>query len=78
MINIATEMNQLLKKEGYNDLEPVFKRQLNSQINPFDLVVSAFTLSELSNDVARRTALELLWEKTNDVNLIVFNCRFLY
>lgn len=32
MIEIAKQMNQCLKKEGYHDLEPAFKRQISVQV----------------------------------------------
>jgi hypothetical protein len=33
------------------------------------MVVSSFTLSELTSDTARKSAVELLWKKTKDVNM---------
>ncbi|RKP36007.1 mitochondrial small ribosomal subunit Rsm22-domain-containing protein, partial [Dimargaris cristalligena] len=50
-----------------------FQRYLTygEQGRTYDMVVSAFTLSELPSDVIRQNTLETLWAKTNDILVLV-------
>ncbi|CAI2168774.1 9666_t:CDS:2 [Funneliformis geosporum] len=51
-----------------------FKRYLTYEPHlKHDLVISAFTLNELLNDNVRETVLESLWNKTNDILVLIEN-----
>ncbi|CAB5374075.1 unnamed protein product [Rhizophagus irregularis] len=61
------------KEDRIKNIE--FKRYLSYEPHQLkhDLVISAFTLNELPNDNIRETVLESLWNRTNDLLVLIEN-----
>ncbi|KAI8996926.1 mitochondrial small ribosomal subunit Rsm22-domain-containing protein [Pilobolus umbonatus] len=71
MLRIAEDIEGIVKK---SDSEPVeFKRYLtfNPKDPPTDLVISAFTLSDIASMALQKSTVEQLWKQTGDILVLV-------
>ncbi|KAF9113211.1 37S ribosomal protein S22 [Mortierella sp. AM989] len=73
MLETAEEILDVLSSKGTPISNITFKPFLShgSQASKHDVVLSAFTLSEITTPALRKSTLEHLWESTNDMLILV-------
>ncbi|KAI9250335.1 mitochondrial small ribosomal subunit Rsm22-domain-containing protein [Sporodiniella umbellata] len=71
MLNIAEQLENTTKAENSEPID--FKRYLayNPTANKTDLVISAFTLSDIVSEALQKSAVEQLWAQTENVLILM-------
>ncbi|CAO3672986.1 unnamed protein product [Rhizopus stolonifer] len=71
MLNVAERLEEVTKTETSQPIE--FKRYLayNPTAPKTDLVVSAFTLSDIASEALQKSAVEQLWAQTGDILILM-------